>query len=83
MTAPSRDMLVRAITPPAAAGRIFGFVYSGLDAGSAVAPLLFGWLIDHGLPSAIFTANAVLVLLAVASILSFRRAMPRKAAAQA
>jgi MFS family permease len=80
-TAPSRDMLVRAITPPAAAGRIFGFVYSGLDAGSCVAPLIFGWLIDHDLPSAIFTANAVLVLLAVGSILSFRRAMPRKVAA--
>jgi hypothetical protein len=56
-------------------------VYSGLDAGSCVAPLIFGWLIDHGLPSAIFTANALLVLLAVGSILSFRRAMPRKAAA--
>jgi MFS family permease len=80
-TAPSRDMLVRAITPPAAAGRIFGFVYSGLDAGSFVAPLIFGWLIDHGMPSAIFTANALLVVLAVGSILSFRRAMPRKAPA--
>jgi hypothetical protein len=30
------------------------------------------------MPSAIFTANAVLVVLAVGSILTFRRAMPRK-----
>jgi MFS family permease len=81
MTAPSRDMLVRAITPPAAAGRIFGFVYSGLDAGSCIAPLVFGWLIDHGLPAAIFTANALLVVLAIVTILSFRRAVPRKATA--
>jgi len=80
-TAPSRDMLVRSITPPAAAGRIFGFVYSGLDLGSSLAPLLFGSLIDHDMPASIFAANAVMVALATATIVMFRRAAPRRVTA--
>lgn len=48
--APSRDMLVRqaAISGagPAAYGRIYGFVYCGLDAGLALSPLLFGRFMD-------------------------------------
>ncbi len=33
-TGPSRDMIVRGATPPGASGKVFGFVYSGLDVGS-------------------------------------------------
>ena len=47
-TGPSRDILVRGATPPGATGKVFGFVYSGLDLGSSLAPLLFGWLMDGG-----------------------------------
>ncbi|MGE3624410.1 MAG: MFS transporter [Bdellovibrionales bacterium] len=47
ITAPSRDILVKGATPPGATGRVFGFVYSGLDAGSMVAPILFGALVDR------------------------------------
>jgi predicted MFS family arabinose efflux permease len=49
VTTPSRDLVVRQATPPGATGRVFGFVYSGLDAGSAIAPVLIGLLIDHHL----------------------------------
>jgi len=38
VTAPSRDMLVRAATPRGSSGKVFGFVYSGLDVGSLIAP---------------------------------------------
>ena len=48
MTLPSRDLLVRNATPKGATGRVFGFVYSGLDAGAAMAPLAIGILLDHG-----------------------------------
>ena len=51
---PSRDMLVRQIAPPGASGRIFGFVYSGLDTGAAIIPLIAGWLMDSGRASAVF-----------------------------
>lgn len=47
-TTPSRDLIVRGAAPKGASGRVFGFVYSGLDAGSAMAPLVLGLLLDHG-----------------------------------
>ncbi|HYR37044.1 MAG TPA: MFS transporter [Burkholderiales bacterium] len=54
ITYPSRDLIVRAATPPGATGRVYGFVYSGLDVGSLATPVLCGWLMDHGLPQGVF-----------------------------
>jgi MFS family permease len=54
IVAPSRDLIVRASTPPGAAGRVFGFVYSGLDVGAFVTPVFYGWMLDHHLPQAVF-----------------------------
>jgi FSR family fosmidomycin resistance protein-like MFS transporter len=39
---PSRDLLVKRITPDNASGRVYGVVYAGLDIGQALAPLFFG-----------------------------------------
>jgi FSR family fosmidomycin resistance protein-like MFS transporter len=72
-TAPSRDMLVRAATPPGASGKVFGFVYSGLDLGSCLTPLAFGWLLDHGDPRLLFLAVAVLMLCTIATVVQVRR----------
>jgi MFS family permease len=44
---PSRDLLVKKSTPENATGRVYGVVYSGLDIGQAIAPLIFGALMDH------------------------------------
>jgi MFS family permease len=44
---PSRDLLVKKSTPENATGRVYGVVYSGLDIGQAVAPLVFGGLMDR------------------------------------
>ena len=44
---PSRDLLVKKSTPDNATGRVYGVVYSGLDIGQAMAPLVFGALMDH------------------------------------
>jgi MFS transporter, FSR family, fosmidomycin resistance protein len=54
ITYPSRDLIVRASTPPGAAGRVYGFVYSGLDLGVVVTPMFYGMLIDQGMPQAVF-----------------------------
>lgn len=43
---PSRDLLVKRSTPANATGRVYGVVYSGLDIGQAIAPLVFGSLMD-------------------------------------
>jgi len=48
MTIPSRDMLVRSATPRGSEGKVFGFVYSGLDLGALIAPPAIGYMLDHG-----------------------------------
>ena len=72
-TTPSRDMLVRAATPPGASGKVYGFVYSGLDLGSSLTPLLFGWLLDRGEPRMLFVASAAFMLLTIATVVQVRR----------
>ncbi len=67
---PSRELLVRAATPKGASGRVFGFVYSGMDFGSASTPILFGFFVDSGIPRtaflcvALFWATAIVIMLA-------------------
>jgi len=53
-TNPSRDMIVRQATPPGASGKVYGFVYSGLDIGSFLAPLVFGQVMNAGMPAMMF-----------------------------
>ena len=68
ITAPSRDMLVRKITPPGASGRIFGFVYSGLDLGSSIMPLLVGVLMDGGKADLVFYSCALMFVIAIITV---------------
>ena len=51
---PSRDMIVRAAAPRSSSGKVFGVVYSGLDVGSALTPVAFGWLLDRHLAAWVF-----------------------------
>ena len=67
LTMPSRDMLVRETAAAGARGRVFGFVYSGLDVGAAAAPLIVGLLLDHGSPRMTLWLIAALLLLAIVS----------------
>jgi MFS family permease len=81
-TGPSRDILVRGATPPGATGKVFGFVYSGLDLGGALGPLLFGWLLDGGQFRGVFVAIAAMYLVGILSVLQLRRgSRPAPAAA--
>lgn len=72
-TGPSRDMIVRNATPPGASGRVYGFVYSGLDLGATIAPVAIGSLLDHGLPRTVFVAIAGAMALAIGTVLQVRR----------
>jgi FSR family fosmidomycin resistance protein-like MFS transporter len=67
LTTPSRDMLVRSAAPPGASGKVFGFVYSGLDLGSTLTPTVMGSLLDGGHPRAVFVMVPVVM---AASILT-------------
>lgn len=49
VSAPSRDMLIRRITPKGSTGTVYGLVYSGMDVGSSLAPIGFGLMLDAGM----------------------------------
>jgi len=71
---PSRDLLVKRSTPANASGRVYGVVYAGLDIGQAVAPLIFGPLMDHGRPTAVILGLALVQGVLIASAFNVRRA---------
>jgi MFS family permease len=66
---PSRDMLVRAVTPRGAFGTVFGFVTTGFNIAGIVAPLIFGWMMDQGNPQAIFLASAAFGLASIGTVI--------------
>lgn len=80
VAAPSRDMLIRRVTPKGSTGSVYGLVYSGMDVGSALGPLAFGLLLDAGLRQGPWVgagvAFAVAALLAQWIAVQARRADP-------
>ncbi|HEX7866464.1 MAG TPA: MFS transporter [Variovorax sp.] len=70
---PSRDLLVKKSTPPNATGRVYGVVYAGLDIGQALAPLVFGRLMDHGQYTSVIVGLALVQGVLIASAFNVRR----------
>ena len=68
MTMPSRDMIVRSVTPPGSFGKVFGFVTTGFHIGGMVAPLIFAQFLDHGYPRAVFLYVAACALVAIGTV---------------
>jgi MFS family permease len=79
MAIPSRDMIVRSATPPGSFGKVFGFVTTGLHIGGMISPLIFGQLLDHGMPRGVFLFIAACALIAVATV-AFGAALRRRTA---
>lgn len=67
---PSRDMIVRAVTPPGSFGKVFGFVTTGFNIGGIISPLIFGAIMDHGSPRLVFLTVAALGMIAVVTVLT-------------
>jgi FSR family fosmidomycin resistance protein-like MFS transporter len=70
---PSRDLIVKRAAPPGATGRVYGVVYSGLDIGQALAPLLFGSLLDAHHPAGVWISIAAVQALLIASAFNVRK----------
>jgi FSR family fosmidomycin resistance protein-like MFS transporter len=66
MIAPSRDMLVRAASPPGAFGRVFGIVTTGFNIGGTIGPMIGGWIMDHNLPRWVFFSSVLFMALTAA-----------------
>jgi MFS family permease len=70
---PSRDMIVRAVTPPGSFGKVFGFVTTGFNVGGIIAPLVFGPIMDHGSPRLVFLLVAAFSLISIATVMTRTR----------
>jgi MFS transporter, FSR family, fosmidomycin resistance protein len=80
---PSRDVLVKKAAPPNATGRVFGVVYSGLDTGLAISPLLFGALMDRQQPQWVWIGIAAFQVLLIANAFNIGRRVRAVSAARA
>jgi len=65
---PSRDMIVRDVTPPGSFGKVFGFVTTGFNIGGIVSPMIFGALMDAGQPRLVFLTVAAFALIAILAV---------------
>jgi MFS family permease len=87
LAGPSRDILVRRAAAArfgaSAYGRVYGLVYSGLDAGLALSPFVFGPMMDAGAFTGVLVVVAVLQLCAVVAAVSASRTTAAPAAAPA
>lgn len=84
VSGPSRDMLIRRVTPKGATGTVYGLVYSGMDIGASLAPVAFGIMLDVGLMRGPWLgAAASFVAAAVLAVAVGRAAVARQLAPQA
>jgi len=81
---PSRDLLVRKAAMERfgqrSFGRIYGFVYSGVDVGMSISPVIFGRLMDRGLSATVLYGVAFFQVLAVLFALRVGQARVERAA---
>lgn len=66
---PSRDLLVRAVTPVGAFGKVFGFVTTGFNIGGMISPILYGWLLDNGSARNVFLVAIAFGIAAIPTVL--------------
>ena len=62
---PSRDLLLRSVTPDGAMGRAMGFASSGANLAAGLVPILLGWMLDNFDPRWIFWIAAAFVAMAL------------------
>lgn len=76
---PSRDMMIKKATPKGATGRVYGLVYSGLDTGFALSPLVFGVFMDRGWYGATLLGAALVLMLSVVAAVGVGQRTVRQA----
>ena len=78
MVAPSRDMLIRSMSPPGEIAKVFGFVSTGFNFGGIAAPVMFGFLLDRSDPGIVFWTVALVSLATVFTVLTTGKARARR-----
>lgn len=67
---PARDMLVRGASPKGSMGKVFGFVSAGMAAGSAISPMMFGFVMDLGRPEWVFYLMVIFMVVAIGTVMT-------------
>ncbi len=62
---PSRDVLVRAVSPDRAVAQAFGFVNAGFGIGGAIGAVVVGWILDLGYQSGALIVPGIFMLLSM------------------
>jgi MFS family permease len=69
---PSRDMIVRSVTPPGQFGKVFGFVTTGFNIGGIFSPMIFGAFLDYGEPRGVFLLTVVCCAIGMLTVMTIR-----------
>jgi len=77
---PLRDMVVRSLAPTGAAGKTFGFTYSGMDIGSAMATALLGYLLGSDEPFWVLVLCGLFIMMGGVTIMFTKTVRTRQAA---
>jgi MFS family permease len=67
---PARDMMVRGASPKGSMGKVFGFVSAGMAAGSAISPMMFGFVMDLGRPDWVFYLMVIVMVVAIGTVMT-------------
>lgn len=66
---PARDLMVRDLAPKGQSGKVFGFVFSGQNVGGAVAPIMYGLILDNFAPQWVFYISAICLVLGILTVI--------------
>lgn len=69
---PSRDVLLRSVTPDGSMGKVMGFTSTGANIGGAITPLVLGLVLDHSDPRWVFWISAILIGIAFVTFVTVR-----------
>ena len=78
MVSPSRDMLIRSLTPEGQFGKVFGFVSTGFNVGGIVAPPIYGYILDNHDPGLVFWTAALASFLTIVTVIGSKSASADK-----
>ena len=70
---PSRDLIVRQVTPAGQTGKVFAFMTLAMDSGSFIAPPVFGYMMDQGDTVWLFRLAAIMLVLSIFTVTATRR----------
>ncbi len=58
---PSRDLLLRSVTPPGSMGKVMGFASTGTNLGGAIIPAVLGYVMDVAGGTWVFGISAIFI----------------------